>query len=204
MSSMASVLVDMDGILADLLPAWLDRYNADYGARLTPDVVREWDLDRYVKPECGRDIYRYLRDPDLFRHLDVVPGAVEGVATLQAAGFTITVASSAAPIIQAAKRAWLAEHFGAALADGVQFLPIKADRAADVFIDDSPGQQTAYCHAHPASLIATLAYPYNTDWTGATRFTSWPMMAQGLVRIWERQQARLAWARDQDAAAAAR
>ena len=200
----ASVLVDMDGILADLLPAWIGRYNADYGQRLIPEVIRHWDLDRYVVPECGRDIYRYLRDPDLFRHLDVVPGAVEGVATLQAAGFAVTVASSAAPVIQEAKRAWLAEHFGSALADGLQFMATKADRAADVFIDDSPGQQITYWRTHPTSLIATLAYPYNTEWTGATRFTSWSMMAQGLVRIWERQQARLAWARDQDAAAAAR
>ncbi len=32
--------------------------------RLIPEVIRHWDLDRYIVPECGRD-----------SHLDVAPGA---------------------------------------------------------------------------------------------------------------------------------
>ena len=187
----ASVILDMDGILADLLPAWLARYNADYGAHLTCDVIRGWDLDPYVVPECGRDIYRYLRDPDLFRALAPVSGAVEGVAALRDAGVPLQVVSAAAPVLHSAKRDWLADHFGEwglELAETAIFTAEKHRIPAPVFVDDSPGQQRSYCRAHPTAHVATLAYPYNTAWTGATRYPDWPHLVRGILGAWGRRE----------------
>lgn len=191
MDSSSSVLLDMDGILADLLPAWLARYNAEYGAHLVPDVLRHWDLDRYVKPECGRDVYRYLRDPGLFRDLAPIPGAAEGVSALREAGVPLLVVSAAhSSLLQAAKRDWLADHFGEwglELAETVVFTAEKPLLPARVFVDDSPGQQRSYCRAHPHAYVATLSYPYNVEWTGATRYPDWPLLARGVLGAWARR-----------------
>lgn len=184
-------LLDMDGILGDLMTPWLARYNAEYGDCLTPAVIRHWDLDRYVKPECGRDIYRYLRDPQLFRDLAPVPGAVAGVHALREADVPLRVVSAAHPGLHAAKRDWLAEHFGEwglELAETVVFTAEKHRLAAPVFVDDAPGQQRAYCVAHPGAHVATLAYPYNVAWTGATRYPDWPHLVRGILGAWARRR----------------
>ena len=184
------VILDMDGILADLLPAWLARYNVEYGDHLVPDVIRDWDVDRYVFPECGRDVYRYLRDPGLFRDLAPVSGAVAGVAALREADVPLLVVSAAHSSLHAAKRDWLAEHFGdwgPELAETAVFTAEKHRLSAVAFVDDSPGQQRSYVRAHPLAYVATLAYPYNTEWTGATRYPDWPHLTRGILRAWARR-----------------
>lgn len=86
--------VDVDGVVADLHTEWLRRYNADYGDCLTPEGFRAWDVHRFVKPECGKRIYDYLHDADLYPHVDPVPGAAEGIYALQSFGHRVVYITS--------------------------------------------------------------------------------------------------------------
>ena len=56
------ILIDMDGILADLLGKWLRHYNDDYDDCLTINMVDSWHLWECVKPECSQsDIMSYIK-----------------------------------------------------------------------------------------------------------------------------------------------
>lgn len=69
------ILVDVDCVVLDLMPVWLDRYNADYNDTLTVDRITEWNIEKFVKPECGMRIYKYLEQPDLYDNVRTIGGA---------------------------------------------------------------------------------------------------------------------------------
>lgn len=56
----------MDGVVANTHAAWLDLYNADYDDDLDYSEITDWDMAKFVKPECGRKIYEYLTRPDFY------------------------------------------------------------------------------------------------------------------------------------------
>jgi 5'-nucleotidase len=176
----ARVILDMDGILADLLTPWLARYNADYGDQLTVAEVTAWDLHTIVRPACGRAVYQYLRDPDLFRHLPLIPGAQEAVDTLRRRGWDPVIVTAAGSTQHAAKAAWLHEHFPAIPADHLVFTAGKTLIPAGVFIDDAPHNLIPYRAAYPTAQVLTLAYPYNAT-VPVPRFPSWAALVAAVA-----------------------
>lgn len=100
--------IDLDGVTADSLPKWLSMYNHDYGDNLTPDDIHGWDLVPYVKPECGKKIYDYLRRPDFYKGTKPVDGAQEGVAKVREMGHRVVFVT--AGYMQTGKFEWLRHH----------------------------------------------------------------------------------------------
>jgi 5'-nucleotidase len=172
-------ILDMDGILADLLTPWLARYNADYDDQLTVADVTAWDLHTLVRPACGRHVYRYLRDPELFRHLPVVPGAPAGVRALRAQGWEPVIVTASSPALHAAKAAWLAEHFPDIPRDHLVFCSVKHWVPGDVFVDDAPHNLLPYRTHHPTAQVLALAYPYNRS-VPVPRYASWAELSAAL------------------------
>lgn len=77
------VLVDVDGVCADLHTEWLRRYNRKYNDRLAYTDVKSWGIHEYVKPECGKKIFDILEEPDLYACTPIISGALEGVKALR-------------------------------------------------------------------------------------------------------------------------
>lgn len=102
------VLVDVDSVVADLIPEWLRLYNLDYGDSLTKDNITDWSMDKFVKPECGLKIYDYLKSDSLYDGVVPIDGALSGVAHLRSEGHRIVYAS--AGIHSSAKFRWLERH----------------------------------------------------------------------------------------------
>ena len=50
------ILVDVDGVCADLHMTWLHRYNTDYDDHLIHSDITRWAIHEFVKPECGTKI----------------------------------------------------------------------------------------------------------------------------------------------------
>lgn len=63
------LLFDMDDVIADLQEDWITLYNAEYNANLLRSDILSWDMTNFVKPECGKDIYRLLTFPGLYKNL---------------------------------------------------------------------------------------------------------------------------------------
>ncbi len=48
---MASIAIDMDDVLNNLMPTWLDAYNREYGDTRAATDITDWDVWKHVKKE---------------------------------------------------------------------------------------------------------------------------------------------------------
>jgi len=101
------IIVDIDSVTADLLPVWLARYNRDYKDDLMEHKLLSWSIHLYVKPECGMNIYVYLRDRNLYRDVKPVEDALYYVNKLRKDGHEIIFATSSPYQAMGEKFAWL-------------------------------------------------------------------------------------------------
>jgi len=105
-----TVFVDIDGVLVDFCRSWLNRYNQDFGDALTVEQIVEWEVHKFVKPECGPRVYDYLYDPTLYDAAFPIPGSLEGIRLLRAAGYRVVFATSTAHGVFGRKLDWLLLH----------------------------------------------------------------------------------------------
>lgn len=163
------LLLDMDGILADIWTPWFYRYNNEYNDTLSISLVKDFvlDFDHLVKPECGKKFFKYLTE-DFYRNLLPLEGAISAVHHLAHVGFEIKIATALPwkhldPGVAKSKVAWLNEHLPFLDTKNIHILHHKHYVPADAFVDDWPLQLKNYRAAHPHAVLATIHYPYNTD-----------------------------------------
>jgi 5'-nucleotidase len=155
------IIIDVDDVLADLLPVWLGFYNRDYDDDLTPDDITEWDLTGFVKPECGKKVYHYLRHPDLYKHVEPVQGALEGIQVLASRGHRLLLVTAQD---HPGKRTWLNENYFYSFAeeDGLIVARDKNLIKADVIVDDRPETVAAFSGL---GILFTRAHNEHSDWS---------------------------------------
>ncbi len=76
------ILCDMDSVVVDVMSSWLRMYNRDYNDCLTVDDIVSLDIEKYIKTECGKGIYEYLRMKGFFRQAEPYPEAQDGIQKL--------------------------------------------------------------------------------------------------------------------------
>ena len=157
------ILIDMDGIITDLLGKWLDRYNDGFNDCLTVDMVDSWHLQECVKPECSEErLFSYIKQPGFFSDLKPLPGGVEGVKELVSLGHTVRFATAPCNADSAkCKIAWLDYHFRGSGIKGLDSFLChdKEWIEADLLIDDKP--ETLARWDVKGGMTATIEYPYN-------------------------------------------
>jgi 5'-nucleotidase len=104
----APIILDVDDVCLDLLTTWLEIYNEEYRDELTKEDIKSWDVHKYVRPNCGKKIYDYLQDPNLYWGVAPIEGAVDGVNFLRSIGLPIVFVTSFDPA--GAKFKCLTEH----------------------------------------------------------------------------------------------
>lgn len=109
-SPLAVVAVDVDGVCADLMTVWLQRYNKEFNDTLTPDQITDWDISRFVKVHARTRIHELLHDRSLYDEVQPYPGAVEAVMALRALQCRVVFATTAASGHAGAKLHWLEHH----------------------------------------------------------------------------------------------
>lgn len=177
-----TILVDMDEVLADLIPSWLSHYNKDYNHNLTPEDLKEWDTTQFVKPECGTKIYDYLKTPGLFRNLTVRPYAQEFIQNLMDNDYRVLIvsdspaghaycdyASDSKSVSNPAddKRRWLAEHFPMIDSKNIIFTGQKWFVKGDVIVDDKPATFLEFQKRNRNAVL--IDQPYNRSITTTHR-----------------------------------
>lgn len=172
--------IDLDGVVADFNGGWMQRYNEEHGAELTPDMVVSWDglyqLTHF--PDMG-EFWRWARNhgggPTVFRHLEAYTGAVETLRRLNREGHDIVIVTS--------KPDWAVHDTFEWLADNriptreVHCLDDKWLVECDVYLDDSPYVVPALVKQRPDAVVCRFVRSWNTPVEGAVDVHSWDEFA---------------------------
>lgn len=159
------IALDMDGVLANMMPYLLYLLNRYHGEKLTLEDVTEWDIHKACKNCTPEECYQYFDEPGFFRHLPLMPGAQNAVKALQRQGFEIVIISTTKHG-QSDKLHWLSKNLPTIDLDNVFMGKNKYHIAADVFVDDSIDNLEKYKAAHPGALVICFDAPYNRKYTG--------------------------------------
>lgn len=128
--------IDMDGCIADLIPALTQVVNECEGDNVNANNINSWNLGRHFK--CGSKVYEYMTY-DLFRCLPVIENSQEIVKKLSDV-FEIFIVTSATNNHDSlkAKMEWLEEYFPFIPASNIVLCGSKSIIKCDILIDDSP------------------------------------------------------------------
>lgn len=179
------IALDVDGPLASLHTEWYRRYNRDFNDNLSLDRVTSWDTHLYVKPECGKGIYKYLHDADLYEHVPVMEGAQWGVQRLRELGHNVMFVTSCVTGMADQKAAWLVRHGFTRGETRPGFLPIdmivatdKKWIAADLLIDDAAHTIKEWVMSRRRAILFDFPHNQNLDmpsmhWSWCKRAETW-------------------------------
>ena len=169
------IAIDMDEVLADTLSHHLAIYNAEHEDNLTKADMQGRKIYEAVLEVRRERVRSYPRALDFFRHIPVMPGAQQAVATLaERYEIFVTTAAMEYPTSFTAKYEWLREHFPSVGDSHIVFCGDKSIIAADFLIDDSPhhfsrfgGQGVLFSAPHNQH---EQRYPRMQDWPDVVRY----------------------------------
>ena len=166
--------IDLDGVVADFNAGWVGRYNREFEASLTTDMVDSWDaMGDITHFESLKGFWEWAENGEgasVFRHLDPYPGALETLDRL-AANHQIVVIS--------AKFEWALHDTYAWIADNklptreVHITYAKWRVPCDVYLDDSPHQIEELSRNRPESVECRFIRPWNEPVLGVRDVSSW-------------------------------
>jgi 5'-nucleotidase len=160
------IYVDVDGVTADLITEWLRRYNRDYNDDLTPQEILDWGIEKYVKPECGMNIFTYLRDRNLYNSVEPIEDALYFVHKLRKDGHNIIFVTDSPFEASGVKFQWL-NQYGFEV-DKDHYIEISANTrsllAEGIFLDDNPKTVAAISDCGTVAIL--MRQPWN-EWSEA-------------------------------------
>jgi 5'(3')-deoxyribonucleotidase len=71
---------DLDDILIDLIPAWLNYINIKHGTNKKPEDIKSWSISNYFRTDIRKgllskeDLYKPLVDDDFWRQIKPIEG----------------------------------------------------------------------------------------------------------------------------------
>lgn len=167
------IACDVDDVVANLIGEWLRRYNERYDDSLTPGDIHSWDIDRWVKPECGKKVFELLGEPDLYTKVEPFPQALETIEWLREAGRVVFV-TSCGGTTRDAKYKWLRKHGFLRKDQHGDYITAK-DKwliKADVLIDDAPHNVADFMRFGGRALLVSRPHNEGFDALNGVRLRS--------------------------------
>ncbi len=167
--------IDLDGVVANFIRGWMLRYNMEFGANLTEDLVDHWDsAGDLTHFDDLSDFWQWAgasgHGPTVFRHLEPYPGALGTLRSL-ALCHDIVIVSMKPDWAAADTFAWIAEH--RVPTREIHLLRDKWEVPCDIYLDDSPYALPALVENRPDSIVCRFVRPWNEPVAGATDIYSW-------------------------------
>ncbi len=167
------IAIDLDSTLNNLEYHWLIKtYNEEYKDNLTEEDMFCWDVEKYVKPECGEKIYNILERPNFFFSLDPKPRSQEVTKKLLEK-YELFVVTAYSPITVVDKVNWLQKYFPHIDKNNIVFCNKKWIIDADFLIDDGPHNITDFNNYNRGTGVV-FDRPWNRELgTGFLRVKDW-------------------------------
>jgi 5'(3')-deoxyribonucleotidase len=153
---MKRILVDMDGVLADVYHRFFELHEEDFGIKLSVQ-----NIIGLKEAEAFPNQLKWVNSPGFFRSIPVMSGSREGLKRLND-NFEVVVASMATefPICLTDKLLWLSEHFPFISWKQIVFCGCKDIIKADIMIDDHfknldnfSGETILFTQPHNMNLV---------------------------------------------------
>ncbi len=167
------VLVDMDGVLADLEASFGEIWQARYPDRplIAPEARTTFYLTDQYPREYRADIWRILTARGFFRRLPPVPGGIAALREMEQLGIEVFICST--PLTghtscMTEKYVWVQDHLGKAWTDRLILIHDKTLVRGDILIDDRPRIEGAEV---PTWEHVLYDHPYNRAENAGRRLT---------------------------------
>lgn len=162
------IALDIDGVIAGLLPTWVKWYNFDYRDNLDYRQIDQWDMTPFVKDVCGKDIYAYIKNPKIYDEVKLIHNSLWGVDSLKSMGYRIIYVTSTPVGCEGRKFSYLNDHgFQVSRKDYFE-AEDKSLIASDYLVDDRDLNVTT---AWGQGIVFTAEY--NKTLTGYPRVNNW-------------------------------
>lgn len=161
MSKKKRIAVDMDEVIADVQPKFLDIYEREYGRRLSKEDY--WGQKIYQVEDAHR-IRNFLFEKGFFADLPVMQGSQEVLRELQE-HFEIFITSAAMEFRTSLedKYDWMERHFPFIHWKNIVFCGDKSIINADYMVDDHPHNLRAFTGK---GVLFTASHNIGeTEWT---------------------------------------
>lgn len=168
--------IDLDGVVADFNAGWMSLHNAEFGGSLTSDMVTSWDgLHRLGGFDDMDAFWAWARGnqdrPSIFRHLDLLPDALDTLRALDGAGHRVVIVSTKPEWAVHETLHWLADNQIPTREVHLTFMKHEVD--CDVFLDDAPVVLPDLVEHRPDALVCRFVRPWNVPVEGAVDVKSW-------------------------------
>lgn len=154
--------VDIDGVLADQVPAALAAIEANH--QMSKPDIQTWDepIPR-AETDIETVLIEPLQDPVFVRSMDTVDGAVAGMQELSQQGYCLHIVTDRPEVARGPTEEWL--HQQEIPYDKIRFTNgnSKSSVDVDVLIDDYPKNITKFVSAGGHGLL--FSQPWNRSTT---------------------------------------
>lgn len=132
-----NILVDMDDVLVDLLPTWVEHLNQRFGTNVAVADIKDWNISQYFPSNTDDELYDVLQSQTFWQQVQPKREAVSTLQLLLGSGHLITVVTSSHYETVAHKmRECLLHHFPFIEWEDIIVASKKQMIQGDVLIDD--------------------------------------------------------------------
>jgi 5'-nucleotidase len=171
---MKRVLVDMDGVLADVYHRFLELHEADFGIRLSVK-----NIIGLKEAKAFPNQLKWVNTPGFFRSVPVMHGSQNGLMKLNER-FEVIVVSMATEFPESLtdKQLWLIEHYPFISWKQIVFCGCKDIIQADIMIDDHLKNLDNF---KGETIMFTQPHNINITDSRHKRVDSWPEIEKLLL-----------------------
>lgn len=170
------ILVDMDGVIADWgagYNAALDAYGEEAAGIRRHRDQRSFDLHEGCTPDEIRIIGEVMVQPNFYRRLRAIPGAITALREMVRAGHDVRIVTSpwiGNPTCASDKLDWVVHRLGRSWGQRTVITMDKTLVRGDILIDDKPEVRGSMT---PEWEHVYFTQPYNRELTGKRRLDAW-------------------------------
>ncbi len=164
------LLIDQDDVMAEYIARLVEEFNDKYKTSFKKTDCTRWDLISIF----GEEIKTVMHQPELFKSLEPVPGAIETFKRLYTSGwFEMYIVTASHPAVVEAKVEWLEEHMPFFPTNQMIVCSQKQMIKGDYLLDDGMHNIEAFQKAGGTSIVFDRPHNNQESTSDYVRVSNW-------------------------------